>query len=211
MSSPTASFLKNRAAYNSSIVTGKWQSNFYASYTYAIDNGIPFIAVWSNGDACGHCTIFESACNSTVFKQWMKSSGIVFYFTYSGDKGDGTTKKSGKKADNGKIGSDIFHWVRANKNTGYPFVRIYWPKGKVDVATIGDTVDGNRDGAPGGENAIKYFKKVLKDFKPSSPGQTPEITDQIVIQVNATSKWATPAASQSFVDYVRGYTDGYTG
>ena len=167
--SPTGTLLKNRASYTAAVTTGKWQSNFYKAKTYAVNNGIPFIAVWSNGDACGHCMMFENGCNSSYFKSWMKTSGMVFYFVYSGDKGNGTTKKSGTKADDGKIGSDIFHWVRANKNTGYPFVRIYWPKGKVDVATIGDTVDGNKDGSAGGKKSVAYFKAKLKNFKPAEP------------------------------------------
>lgn len=168
--SPTATLLKTRASYNEAVTTGKWQSNFYKARKYAVDNGIPFVAVWSNGDACGHCIMFENGCNTTYFKNWMKTSGYVFYFTYYGDKGDGTTKKSGKKADDGTEGSDIFHWCRNNKNTGYPFIRIYWPKGKVDIATIGDTVDGNKDNTAGAKKSVAYFKGKLRNYTP-----TPEV------------------------------------
>ena len=166
--SPTSTLLKTRASYTAAVTTGKWQSNFYKAKKYAVDNGIPLIAVWSNGDACGHCMMFENGCNSSAFKSWMKSSGMVFYFTHPGDKGNGTTTKSGTKADNGKIGGNIFNWCRNNKNTGYPFVRIYWPKGKVDIATIGDTVDGNKDGSAGGKKSVAYFKAKLKNFKPGA-------------------------------------------
>ena len=93
--SPTGTLLKNRASYTAAVTTGKWQSNFYKAKTYAVNNGIPFIAVWSNGDACGHCMMFENGCNSSYFKNWMKTSGMVFYFTHPGDKGNGTTTKSG--------------------------------------------------------------------------------------------------------------------
>ena len=177
--SPTTKLLNTRASYNAAITTGKWQSNFYKAKKYATDNGLPFIAVWSNGDACGHCIMFENGCNTSYFKDWMASSGMVFYFTYYGDKGDGTTTKSGKKADDGSEGSKIFHWIRANKNTGYPFVRIYWPKGKVDVATIGDTVDGNKDNTAGAKNSVAYFKNKLKNFKPVTPVVVPKYTGGI--------------------------------
>ena len=177
--SPTTKLLNTRASYNAAITTGKWQSNFYKAKKYATDNGLPFIAVWSNGDACGHCIMFENGCNTSYFKNWMASSGMVFYFTYYGDKGNGTTAKSGSKADDGTEGSSIFHWIRANKNTGYPFVRIYWPKGKVDIATIGDTVDGNKDGAAGAKKSVAYFKGKLKNFKPVTPVVVPKYTGGI--------------------------------
>ncbi|MBO7685700.1 MAG: hypothetical protein J6V72_04915, partial [Kiritimatiellae bacterium] len=101
--SPTTTLLKTRASYNATVTTGKWQSNFYKAKKYAADNKLPFIAVWSNGDACGHCVMFENSVNSSYFQNWMKTSGMVFYFTYYGDKGDGTTSKSGKKADDGSV------------------------------------------------------------------------------------------------------------
>ena len=93
--SPTDTLLKTRASYTAAVTTGKWQSNFYKAKKYATDNGVPFIAVWSNGDACGHCMMFENGCNSSYFKSWMKSSGMVFYFTHPGDKGNGTTTRNG--------------------------------------------------------------------------------------------------------------------
>ena len=31
--------------------------------------------------------MFENGCNTSYFKKWMASSGMVFYFTYYGDKG----------------------------------------------------------------------------------------------------------------------------
>ena len=212
--SPTATLLKTRASYTAAVTTGKWQSNFYKAKKYATDNGLPFIAVWSNGDACGHCMMFENGCNSSYFKNWMKTSGMVFYFVYSGDKGNGTTKKSGTKADDGKIGSDIFHWVRGNKNTGYPFVRIYWPKGKVDVATIGDTVDGNKDGSAGGKKSVAYFKAKLKNFKPGAAPASASVIPYRVdfdanggtgemagVQTKVGSTFSLPANAFAFPDY----------
>lgn len=152
----TSTLLKTRRAASASIVPGYWHANFSKAKNYALSKGIPFVAVWSNGDACGHCVAFESSCNSSYFKNWMKTSGIVFYFIYSGDAGDG------------EPGSSVFHWIRKNTNTSYPFVRIYWPKGNVDVATIGDTVDGNRDGTTGGKKVVAYLKNKLAKFKPTT-------------------------------------------
>ena len=84
--SPTATLLKNRASYNADIATavkqGKWVANFAKAKKYATDNKVPLVAVWSNGDSCGHCTTFEGAVNSSTFKSYMKSSGVIFYFVY---------------------------------------------------------------------------------------------------------------------------------
>ena len=171
---PTSTLLKKRASYNAAVTTGKWQSNFVKAKKYAVDNKLPFIAVWSNGDQCGHCVTFEEAVNNGNFTKWMATSGMVFYFTYYGDKGDGTTSKSGKSADNGAVAGDIFHWCRKNTNTDYPFVRIYWPAGKVDIATVGDKLDGKKDKATGANNVINYLKEKLKNFKPVAP--TPKYT-----------------------------------
>ena len=147
----TATLLKSRTASSKAVTPGVWHANFSKAKSYATSHGVPLIAVWSNGDACGHCVIFESACNSSYFKKWMKSSGCVFYFTHSGESA-------------GKVGGSVFHWCRKNKNTSYPFVRIYWPKGGVDVATVGDTVDGVQSGTTGGKKAVAYFKKKLTKF-----------------------------------------------
>ena len=90
-----------------------------------------------------------------MFVNWMKTSGMVFYFTYYGDKGDGTTSKSGKTADDGSVGGKIFHWCRKNTQTAYPFVRVYWPAEKMDISTVGDKIDGKKENTTGGKNAVK--------------------------------------------------------
>ena len=58
MASITTKLLKTRV---SKPTFGKWSSGFTACKKYADDNKVPLIAVWSNGDACGHCTTFETA------------------------------------------------------------------------------------------------------------------------------------------------------
>ena len=142
--SPTATLLKTRRASSAAATTGVWLANFSKAKSYAQANGVPLVAVWSNGDSCGHCTTFEGACNSTYFKNWMKTSGCVFFFTYPGDS-------------QGGICGTIFHWCRKNKNSSYPFVRIYWPAGGVDIATVGDTVDGGKSKEAGAKKAVAYL------------------------------------------------------
>lgn len=152
---PTATLVANRRKASQSVVPGVWHAGFSKCKAYAEANKVPMIAVWSNGDACGHCYMFEQSVNHKYFKNWMKDSGMVFYFIHSGDGGDGA------------VGSKVFHWCRNNKNTAYPFVRIYWPAGKVDIATVGDTVDGSKANEAGAKKAVAYFQSKLKKFKPT--------------------------------------------
>lgn len=148
----TATFLKSRLASGASAKPNVWLADFKKAKAYAEKNKLAFVAVWSNGDRCGHCTRFESACNSSYFKKWMKTSGMVFYFTYYADK-------------EGKAGGSVFNWIRKN-NTSYPFVRIYWPAKKIDVATIGDVMDGYQSGEAGGKKVVAYIKSACPNYKP---------------------------------------------
>ena len=196
----TSKLLKARLSSGSAAKAGVWLSNFSKAKNYAVDNGLPLIAVWSNGDSCGHCVTFESACNSSYFRKWMASSGMVFYFTHSGES-------------QGAVGGSIFHWCRKNKNTSYPFVRIYWPDGKVDIATVGDTVDGKKDGTTGGKKAVAYFKSKLKNFKPGAVLAAPVIPYYVDFDANGGTgemsrvstkvgtTFALPANAFTFPDY----------
>ena len=75
----TATLLK-RVSTSSTIQLGRWHRNFDAAKAYADSAGVPFIAVWSNGDLCSHCIAMEKGLNTTAFKEWEKKSGIVFWF-----------------------------------------------------------------------------------------------------------------------------------
>ena len=70
--SPTTTLLKNRAGYTADIATavaqGKWVSNFYKAKTWAVANRTPLVAVWSNGDSCGHCVNFENSVNKDALE-----------------------------------------------------------------------------------------------------------------------------------------------
>ena len=126
MGSTTADFLKYRV---STPTIGKWSSKFSAVKKFAINNNIPLIAIWSNGDACGHCLTLEKALMRKTFRTWMASSNFVFYFGCCTD-----TSKDDKYEGIG------FNWCRKNNLKQYPFVRVYWKNGKVDTAMTGDTL-----------------------------------------------------------------------
>ena len=160
MASITEKLLKTRVAKPT---LGKWSSGFSACKKYADDNKVPLIAVWSNGDACGHCTTFETAVMNSTFTKWMASSKCVFWFGCSSDK----TKDD-------KFEGTGFTWVRNGKLTMYPFVRVWWKAGKVDKYDSGDYWDGKS--SKGYTTFINKLKTLLKNYKPEEPAPTPEPT-----------------------------------
>ncbi len=155
----TATLLKTRTAASKAVKPGMWHASFSKAKSYATEHGVPLIAVWSNGDACGHCVTFESACNSSTFKDWMKKSGCVFHFVSSADSGNGTTYSFCYKSQ-----------------SFYPLIRVYWYKNgvkKVDTYTMGDTMDGQSGGTAGGTKVVAWLKTKLKNFKPGTSVSAP--------------------------------------
>ena len=150
MASTTTTFLKSRV---SKPTVNKWSSGFTAVKKYADDNNLPLIGVWTNGDACGLCVNFEKTLMNSTFLNWQKTSGCVFWFGCSNDK---TT-------DDKHQGTG-FTWVRNGKLTTYPFVRVYWKKGKVDVAKSGNDWTGG--GTSGAGKFVNSLKSLLNDFFP---------------------------------------------
>lgn len=154
--STTKTFLKSRV---SKPTLGKWSSGFSAVKKYAEDNDVPLIAVWSNGDVCGHCVNFEKSISQSDFTKWMASSGCVFWFGCSSD-----TSKDDKLQGTG------FTWTRNGKLTTYPFCRVYWKSGKVDTCKSGSDWTGGT--AKGGATFVKKLKNLLKNFKPGTTTTT---------------------------------------
>lgn len=142
--------LAQRAARTAPVKQGQWHADLEKARAYAEANGLPLVAVWSNGDYCTHCLKFEGAAAGDVFANWMKDSGIVFYFgavndgSYNYDGGTGPSP-DGKEGYHGTS----FYWCR-NYNVGammnWPYIRIYWPAGGVDSLYSGAEIDGESAG-----------------------------------------------------------------
>lgn len=157
----TKNLLKTRV---SKPTFGKWSSGFSAVKKYSEDNKIPLIAVWSNGDACGHCTMFETAVMNSKFTKWMSTSKCVFWFGCSSD-----TSKDDKFEGTG------FTWTRNGKLTTYPFVRVYWKAGKVDKYDSGDYwIDKKSTGYTAFINKLNsLLKKYLTSTTTTTTTTTP--------------------------------------
>ena len=143
----TDELLKQRAPRTAAVQPGQWHADLEKARAYAEANGLPLVAVWSNGDFCQHCLIWEGCANSPVFVKWMKSSGMVFYFgcvtdgylNAAGDFGGGPSS-DGKEGYHGTS----FYWCCRNQNStlAWPYIRFYWPKGGVDMVYTGSATDG---------------------------------------------------------------------
>jgi thiol-disulfide isomerase/thioredoxin len=148
---------------NGPIVPGEWNSRYREAFDYAVANNIPFITVISRpAEACHFCEMFHDKWTSKTFLEWAKGAGMIMGVLYTNDP----------------YGYDQAwcDWARG-KNTGYPFIRIYWQKSDGSVvsdlfmgrnSSLGD-VDG--DGKLGtqsdfiarieknidGWNSVKYY------------------------------------------------------
>ena len=76
-SGETSKFIASRLPKSAAAKPNVWLSNFSKAKKYAVDHGLPLVAVWSNGDACSHCTKFENACNSAYFKKIVKEAVYI--------------------------------------------------------------------------------------------------------------------------------------
>ena len=150
----TATLVSLRAKKGTAVTPGQWHAGLAETKAYAEKMGLPLVAVWSNGELCGHCQLFESAVNSEYFRKWMKASGLVFHFSYSGDP-----------APDGPEGGSTYYWCwQSGTLRSYPFVRLYWPKGKVDKAYTGDSLDGGYGAETGGKKVAVALAKVFADY-----------------------------------------------
>ena len=73
---------------------------------------------------------------------------------------------SNDKTTDDKLQGTGFKWARdGSKLTKYPFVRVWWKKGKVDVAKSGNDWTGG--GTSGASKFVKSLQSLLKDFCPN--------------------------------------------
>lgn len=152
---------KLRAAAKSPVVLGQWHEAFSTVKKYADANNVPLLAVWSSGDSCGHCIAFEQCLLDSKFKTWAKTSGVAMWIGFNGDK----TKDD-------KFEGTGFTFARNGKLRMYPFVRLYWKKGKVDICKSGDDWTGGT--SKGAAKLVSALKTALKAYKPSEPEKPAE-------------------------------------
>ena len=179
--SDTGKILAARAKAGTPIVLGQWHAGFTEVKNYAIKNGLPLLAIWSNGEECSHCKKLERCMAQGVFTTWMKESGVVFYFGCNEDK-----------SSDDKYGGTAYNWCWKKQSLNvFPFVRFYWEAKKgtvladgtvltsdkvlIDTAIVGDKFDNYQDKKEGAKYAVNYAKKIFKQYV-YDPNPTPAYT-----------------------------------
>ena len=179
--SDTGKILAARAKAGTPIKLGQWHAGFTEVKKYAENNGLPLLAIWSNGEDCSHCKKLERCMAQGVFTTWMKESGVVFYFGCNEDK-----------SSDDKYGGTAYNWCWKNQSlTFFPFVRFYWKAKKgtvladgtvltsdkvlIDTAIVGDKFDNYQDKEAGAKYAVNYAKKIFKQYV-YDPNPTPAYT-----------------------------------
>ena len=156
-------FMNSRAA---SPTPGKWCASFSACKNYAIQNNIPLITAWISDDGCGYCRRFAEASTSAKFKNWMKTTGYIFWLGCEYCKGE-----------DGEYGAG-YKWCYGIAGSGghYPRRSIYWESnGKVNDNKFrnGDILAGETLGKDTvnkqAQKNIDVFSNLLKDFQPTPP------------------------------------------
>ena len=105
--------------------------------------------------------------------KWMDQSGCVFWFGCSDD----TTKEN-------KYGGTGYTWTGLrNKRYGslnmFPFMRVWWKKGKVDEARGGDGWIGYGGGIKSWRKyLIKQLNKVLLPYQKQKEEEEVEVPDE---------------------------------
>ena len=139
-----------------------WHSDLSRCKSFADRNGLPMVAVWSNGSACGHCVTLANAVKHSAFVNFQKTYKVVWCFVESSDANSGV----GSVPCRWCRGENTFNQAR-NKNleqiTGYPFVTFWWKKAKFDFWCTGDKLDKQRDGKTGANNCISFIKNKFKN------------------------------------------------
>lgn len=87
--SPTGRLVAmRRTPGDGDLETGVWYSGFSRVKAEAERRGLPFFAMWTNGDLCGFCKRFTFNILEQPFLDWMKSSGGLFWLGGSMDDND---------------------------------------------------------------------------------------------------------------------------
>lgn len=159
--SVTDKMKKLRAAKSAPVKPGQWHADFKTVKNFALKNEIPLLAVWSNGDSCGHCIAFEQCLMDSKFKNWAKTSGVAMWI------GFGTDTSAEDKFEGAG-----FKFARKDTLKAYPFVRLYWREGKVDLCKSGGQLTG--DTSKGAGKLVTALKNALKNYNPGKEDENPK-------------------------------------
>ena len=133
-------------ASSGAIVPGEWNTNFQAAKSYAEQNKIPLFLFWSN-PGCAQCNKMKKACNTDTFVAWRRAKQIVMVIS----EGDRSSKQ-----------------FAMNSSKKFPYMRLYWPAGSVDVRFTGRASSIRASGATLEAQLINYLDSLLTNWTPGT-------------------------------------------
>lgn len=143
--------------------TGVWYSNFTRVKTEAEKRGLPFFAMWTNGDLCGFCRRFTTNILDPLFIRFMRSSGGLWWLGGSMDDSD----------EDGRSGVG-FRWGTAPDGhvNYYPFMAVTCVRDgrRVEFFGSGHDYDQAKLGPDGVASTIARINSVLHGPLPAVPG-----------------------------------------
>ena len=181
---------------NGAVKQGEWNYNFTAVKAKADAYGVPMVVVWAN-PGCSWCALLEKTCTRPEVVSFMQSQKLLLAF------GLGTGGENTKVHD----------FAQRDAMQGYPFVRIYWPKGNVDQKFLGRYTEMAKwdryEGSDWWDTTSHRFRTTLStvlanwtpftiseegagsgDVKPENPGPVAPTPSQPVTLVNDYAKMA---------------------
>jgi hypothetical protein len=151
---------KTRVAASAPVKPGQWHAGFSTVKAYAGNNAVPLFGVWVE-NTCGKSNAFCQCLLSAQFKAWQKTCGVALWCGFHSDSGEDGFEGKG------------FKWTRKNVLKDYPFVRLYWKKGGIDVCMSG------ADWGASGAAIVKKLKGYLKNYDPA-PAPVPALATDII-------------------------------
>ena len=159
--------------------TGVWYSNFTRVKAESERRGLPFVAMWTNGDVCGLCRRFTANILDPRFLDWMKSSGSLFWLGGSMDDND----------DDRRDGAGYKWCLGEDGHVNYfPFVAVSYVRDGKRGEFFGSGHDyDRRKAAPEGTPlAIGKLDALLRGVAPSAPRPS---TRGVSLRIRLNPEW----------------------
>lgn len=172
---------------------GKWNTDFVRAKEYAINNGIPLVAMWCTSN--DEKTIVDKAADIA-----RKLDNVVLWLGVEGKDGNVV----GSKGFWWMTGSDMYRSVVKEKPTSrYPIIRIWWKIGdevKVNQVMVGEDIIATE--ADVIVNAIashcaEYFFPPKKEIPVEDPEKKENVVTKVVKQMLKPKRSTKKRASNS--------------
>ena len=182
--SPTGRLVAlRRTPGDKELETGVWYSNFTRVRSEAEKRGIPFFAMWTNGDLCGLCRRFTLNILEEDFLGRMKSSGGLWWLGGSMDDND----------EDGRGGKGYKWCMGPDGHVSYfPFFAVRHVRdGQVMHQFFGSGHDYDRaKRAPEGTPlVVAKIEEVLRSAPSSVPPKASPVALNTVLHIRFNPEW----------------------